>query len=153
MRAANKNIDWPLPCDLTPEEHHKQMKKLLDAARHCINDNPSICTLSQLAARQGVSVRELRDDARKWTDTAPRMERLITELKARLLRLVLGKNGAISRAAVQLLGIELRERQLSSDNQTVTEGREFQVNIINYARPGKRRKFGDEDGNDAEYAG
>ena len=41
MRAANKNIDWPLPCDLSEEELHEQVKKLLEAARHCFNDNPS----------------------------------------------------------------------------------------------------------------
>ena len=133
MRGPNKNIKWPLPCDLTPEEHHEQMRRLLEAARHCVNDIPDICTLAQVAARQGVSVRELRDDARKWTDTAPRMERIITKLEARLKARALGENGAVSRAAVRILGFNLRERKLSSDNQVVNGDTGFTVNVISYA--------------------
>jgi len=115
------------------DQRHEQMKKLLDAARHCLNDNPGVVTLAQLAARQGVSVEELRDDARKWSDTAPRMERLITKLKARLQTLVLVKDAGISRAAVHLLGIKLREGQLSSTNRVVAEGSGASIHIVNFA--------------------
>lgn len=78
------------------------------------------------------------------------MERPITKLKARLQELVFGKNGGISRAAVQILGIELRERQLSSANQAAAEGSGHSVNIITFAQPREGRKTEDEDGNDAE---
>ena len=109
------------------------MRKLLDAARHCLNDNPDVVTLAQLAARQGVSVEELRDDARKWPDTDERMLRLLTRLKARLHRRILGENGHVSRATRRLLGLDLRERQLSSTNRPVREGSGATIQIVNFA--------------------
>jgi hypothetical protein len=150
MRVANKNIDWPQPCDLTADEHHEQTKKLLEAARHCFNDNPRIYTLTQLAARQGVSVEELRDDARKWDDTDVRFRRLAAKLDARLEKLVLGENGRLSRAAVQIIRIERRERQLSSANRVVPEGGGYSVHVINFAELGMKRDMRDEDGSDSE---
>ena len=74
----------------------------------------------------------------------------MAKLKARLEKLILGENGGLSRAAVQMLGIELRERQLSSTNRVVTEGSGYRVEIVNFARPGMESDMRDEDGNGAE---
>jgi hypothetical protein len=139
MRASNKNIKWPLPCDLSDEELHVQVKKLLEAARHCFNDNPNICTLTQLAARQGVSVEELRDDSRKWDDTGTKFQRLVAKLEARLEKRVFSGNGGLSRAAVQIIRMELRERKLSSANRVVPEGGGYSVHVINFAELGMKR--------------
>ena len=132
MRQANE-IDWPLPCELSEDEHHEQMRKLLDAVRHCIHDNPDVLTLAQAAARQGVSVEEVRDDARKWPDTDARALRILVRLKAKLHDRILAGEAPGSRAAVRILELDLRERQLSSDNRVMVEGTGIPVKIINFA--------------------
>ena len=132
MRQANE-IDWPLPCELSEDEHHEQMRKLLDAVRHCIHDNPDVLTLAQAAARQGVSVEEVRDDARKWPDTDARALRLLVRLKARLHDRILTGEAPRSRPAVRILELDLKERQLSSSNRVMVEGSGYQVQIVHYA--------------------
>ena len=57
----------------------------------------------------------------------------MARLKGRLEKFILGENGRVSRAAVRILGLDLRERQLSSMNRPVLEGSGATIQIVNFA--------------------
>jgi len=143
--------DWPIPAGLTKKQHHAQVKKILTAARKWIAYHTDKATLCQVAAGIGLSIGEIRDDSQLWDDTAMIYKRLEEKLRGRLhdVALATDKASSVTRSAVDMMKLELQERQLSSDNQLVVQGTGFTVNVVNYARQGKRDDMrGDTNGDD-----
>lgn len=146
MQPKKDREEWPLPTDLDEDTAHEQMRALIKVAWQTIYRNKSIGTLTQVAARLGVSVEELRDDARQWTDTDVRMRRIIGQLTARLHEAVLEMKmpKIAAKGALAILELDLKERQLSSTNRVMVEGTGLQVKIVNYAEleSGEPKKHG-----------
>lgn len=126
---------------MTDNQRHKVTLNALARARALLRKETKIATLAQLAAGIFVSLGELRDESSRWVDTDAQLQRISTALRARLHDFMLdSKSGPLRHSAVSILKLELQERELAADNQLLIEGSGFVVNIMNYARPGKKPK-------------
>ena len=145
MPRVPKVTDWPILAGMSEKARHAQTREVLTKACRYVVRRPRVATLSQVAAGIGVSVSELRDEAARWTDTDARLHRLITKLRCRMDDFMLHKDlgkvpVCVRRACAKIINAEIRERQIAADNHLVIEGSGFVVQIVNYARPGKKKK-------------
>jgi len=150
-RCRSQAQAWKLPCDLTEDEHHEQMKAILTVVCTATQRTRNILTLSQAAAKQGLSVEELRDDAALWKDTDIRLRRIATRLKAKLHDRVMNKDRNKSLAAIAMLESEFKERQLSSSNRVVLEGSGAKLEVVMFVGEGVKDTEDSDD--DQEQAG
>lgn len=136
---------WKTLDGMSDKQRHHATLNALARATALLRKDDKIATITQLAAGIFISVAELRDEASRWVDTEAKLHRITTVLRSRLHDWMLKPKGQdnIRLAAINLLKIELAERQLAADNQLTIEGSGFVVNIITYFRPGKKHKPAD----------
>jgi hypothetical protein len=110
--------------------------------------NERVASISEVAAGLGLSVPEIRDEARTWTDTSVKYNRIYEALRARLFTFMLAEEKdecqPVRRAAAKMIKMDLEERQLEVDSTKMGHvGGDVIINIVNYARPGKAKRFGE----------
>ena len=150
MASYHINLQ-PSPVGMTEKKRHAQSKRLLNAAWRFIikKGNERVASISQVAAGLGVSMGELRDEARTWKDTNHTYMRIAEALRARLFDFMLAKEGKecpqVRRSAQKMVEMNLQERQLEADETKMNRvaGTSTIINIINYASPGKARRLGE----------
>ena len=125
------------------DERHAAVLDLLRRVRLYMKDSKrGPLTLLMVAAHFGLSAGELRDDTQAWKDTNIRYERIQTALLAELHRRVLGNGfpagSQLPKMALHMLELDLKERQLSSDNSPLAVGIGFEIRIVKYGEKGEK---------------